>query len=320
MITEPFHDPVMVDAILRYLNLKPGSIVVDGTIGLAGHSLRFSDLIAPGGVIYGFDWDSAMLKVARERLESKPDITVRLHNKDYREIGHVLEADGVAADAMLLDMGLNSAHLDDPTRGISFKHDAFLDMRMNTDAGETAAEYLNTRSAAEIEDALFKYSDERWARAIAKKIVERRALAPMRTTTDLVESVLAAVPVSAREKRIHPATRTFQAIRLAVTKELENLEEAVGDAADHLAPGGVITVLTYHSGEDRATKQAFRARHQHGFTDLTRKPELPTEAEILRNPRSRSAKLRVLRRDLPAANGLASGMNAIQSQKIGVQG
>jgi 16S rRNA (cytosine1402-N4)-methyltransferase len=320
VIQEPFHDPVMVDAILCHFNLRPGSVVVDGTIGLAGHSLRFSDLIAPGGVIYGFDWDRAMLKIAEERLESKTGVTVRLHNKDYREIGNVLDEDGVVADATLLDMGLNSAHLDDPTRGISFKHDAFLDMRMNTDAGETAADYLNSRSAAEIEDALFKYSDERWARAIAKKIVERRALAPMRTTTDLVESVLAAVPVAAREKRIHPATRTFQAIRLAVTKELENLEDAVGVAADHLAPGGTICVLTYHSGEDRATKLAFRARHNNGFTDVTRKPELPTEAEISRNPRSRSAKLRVLRRDLPDADGLASGVNAIQYPKIGVQG
>jgi len=122
---EPFHDPVMVDAILRHFNLKPGSVVVDGTIGLAGHSLRFSDLIAPGGVIYGFDWDRAMLKIAQERLETKTGVTVRLHNKDYREIGNVLDEDGVAADATLLDMGLNSAHLDDPSRGISFKHDAF---------------------------------------------------------------------------------------------------------------------------------------------------------------------------------------------------
>jgi 16S rRNA (cytosine1402-N4)-methyltransferase len=309
-MAELFHDPIMVDEILHLLDLHPGDVVVDGTLGLAGHSLRFSEKIAPNGILYGFDWDQTMLNEARKRLEANNKVEIRLFHADFREIARILATDGIRAQGILLDLGFNSAQIDDPERGMSFKFAAPLDMRLDQSKGPTAEYVVNTWSVTQLEDCLFNLADEQWARAIAKSIVARRAIAPLRTTTDLVDCVLAAVPAGARDRRIHPATRTFQAIRLAVSSELNGLEEAIGSAADALAPGGTITVLSFHSGEDRATKQAFRARNRNGFSELTRKPLSPSAAEISRNPRSRSAKLRALRRDpsetAPHGRGRAS--------------
>jgi 16S rRNA (cytosine1402-N4)-methyltransferase len=170
-------------------------------------------------------------------------------------------------------------------------------MRMDRTKGETAASLLNRMSVNEIESILWELGDERWARAIARKIVERRKNQPLRTTGDLVECVLEAVPPGARDKRIHPATRTFQSVRLAVTKELEGLEDAVDEAAETLAIGGSMAVLSYHSGEDRAVKRSFRRLAQTGrFVEVWKKPQRPSLAETVRNPRSRSAKLRAIRR------------------------
>jgi 16S rRNA (cytosine1402-N4)-methyltransferase len=171
-------------------------------------------------------------------------------------------------------------------------------MRMDRSKGEPASALLNRLSPREIEDILFELGDERWAKAIAKKIVERRRENPLRTTTDLVEAVLAAVPAGARDKRIHPATRTFQAVRIAVNRELEGLDEALRDAAERLAPGGTLAVLSYHSGEDRIVKNTFRDLAGEDFEDVYRKPRQPGAEEIARNPRSRSAKLRAIRRPI----------------------
>jgi 16S rRNA (cytosine1402-N4)-methyltransferase len=195
-----------------------------------------------------------------------------------------------------MDLGLNSAQVDDRERGFSFRDDGPLDMRMDRSKGEPASALLNRLSQFEIENMLFTFGDERWARAIAKVIVERRKTQPLSTTKDLVDAVLAAVPAGAREKRIHPATRVFQSVRIAVNRELEGLREAVLDAAESLARGGVIAVLSYHAGEDRIIKTAFRQLAEAGFEELYRKPLVPTAAETDRNRRSRSAKLRALRR------------------------
>jgi 16S rRNA (cytosine1402-N4)-methyltransferase len=200
------------------------------------------------------------------------------------------------ADGILMDLGLNSAQIADPSRGIAFREDGPLDMRMDRSAGEPASALLNRLSPDEIETILWNFGDERWARAIAKAIVARRKQAPLRTTADLVDVINAAVPAGARDKRIHPATRTFQAVRIAVNRELEDLDEAVTDAAMCLAPGGTLAVLSYHSGEDRQVKHAFRALAGEEFEEVLRKPQEPTTEEVLRNPRSRSAKLRLLRR------------------------
>jgi len=294
----PVHVPVMVEEVLDILSLEPGQVVVDGTLGLAGHSLRFLEKIAPGGTLVGFDWDREMLARATARIveAGHEDVRVEYVHADYREIGATLDRLGLKANAIFMDLGLNSAQIEDPERGIAFKTEGPLDMRMNRSAGEPASALLNRLSPDELEKLIFDLGDERWARAIAKKIVERRKIAPLRTTTDLVEAVLAAVPAGAREKRIHPATRTFQAIRIAINKELDGLDEALRDAAQRLAPGGVLLALSYHSGEDRAAKIAFRELAEDDFSEVVRKPLQASAEEIQRNPRSRSAKLRAIRR------------------------
>lgn len=290
------HAPVMIDEVLALLPLEAGSVAVDGTLGLAGHSLRFVERIRPGGTLVGFDWDATMLAEANERLGNPEGVEIHLFNQDFRHLRSVLQSLGLRADGILLDLGLNSAQVDDPSRGFSFNSPGPLDMRMDRSRGEPASALLNRLSVHEISKLLKEYGDERWAVAIARKIVERRKTAPLRTTEDLVECVLAAIPAGAREKRIHPATRTFQAVRIAATGELDDLDEALQDAAESLAPGGVLAVLSYHSGEDRVVKHTFRELVGAGFEDLTRKPLIPTSEETLRNPRSRSAKLRGIKR------------------------
>lgn len=295
-MTEARHDPVMLSEILALLPLRPGAIVVDGTLGLAGHAKEMVALISPGGKFLGTDWDGAMLAIAGERLGAPRDVKVELVRTDYRAIPVVLERLGWLPDAILLDLGLNSAQIEDSERGIAFKESGPLDMRMDRTAGEPASAMLNRMSIDEIERILWDFGDERWARAIARKVVERRKDNPLRTTEDLVECVLAAIPVRARDKRIHPATRTFQAVRIAVNRELEDLESAVAEIGRCLAIGGVMAVLSYHSGEDRAVKRAMKELVGEGYEDIFKKPETPSGDEIARNPRSRSAKLRAVKR------------------------
>jgi 16S rRNA (cytosine1402-N4)-methyltransferase len=304
MTKELTHDPVMLDEILEMLPLKPGGTAVDGTLGLAGHSIEMGKRIAPGGLLVGFDWDCCMLDRAEARLKTDLEgIEIRLHHSDYRALPIFFRQDcselgrPEGADGILLDLGLSSVHLDDAERGFSIKSDGPLDMRMDKSAGEPAAALLNRASAREIEQILWDLGDERWAKKIAEVIVDRRKTTPLKKTSDLVDCVMAAVPAAKREKRIHPATRTFQAIRIAVNGEIDGLEDAIREAGLCLSKGGVLAVLSYHSGEDRMAKRAMRGlAKDEGFEDLTRKPIGPSEAEIIRNPRSRSAKLRALRR------------------------
>lgn len=290
------HDPVLLKEVLQIFDLQPGNIVIDATLGLAGHSLAFSERIAPGGRLIGFDYDSKMLEEARRRLEAVADIEIRLIRDNFRTMLARLSPEGVLAQAILMDLGLNSAQVDDPDRGIAFRHEGPLDMRMDVTAGEPASALLNRLSPVEIERILFEYGDERWARKIAQVIVERRRKTPIKTTTDLVDCVLEAIPVKARDKRIHPATRTFQAVRIAVNGDLEGLDDAIRDAARLLAPGGKLVVISYHSGEDRITKHVYRELASEGFVELTKRPMEASQQEVLANPRSRSAKLRALTR------------------------
>ncbi|RYG65689.1 16S rRNA (cytosine(1402)-N(4))-methyltransferase, partial [bacterium] len=217
----PHHDPAMLAETLAHLALRPGMVVVDGTLGLAGHAVEFVARIAPGGTLVGLDWDQSMLALATERLGSPEGVTLRFVHSDYRGLPEVLEEAGLQADAILLDLGLNSAQIDDPERGIAFSKPGPLDMRMDRSTGEPASAMLNRLAPGEIERGLKEYGDENWARAIAKVIVERRKAAPLRTTADLVDAVLAAIPAGARDRRIHPATRTFQAVRIMVNGELD---------------------------------------------------------------------------------------------------
>ena len=285
----------MVEEILDMFALKPDSVVVDGTLGLGGHSERFLERLGPRGTLVGMDWDRAMLERATERLAGRHEAHVELHHADFRTIRNLLLTLGLKADGLLLDLGLNSAQVDDPERGMSFLQPGPLDMRMDRTRGESASSLLNRMALGELENMLWDYGDERWSRMIARKIIERRKKQPLRTTDDLVECVLAAIPVGARDKRIHPATRTFQAVRICVNGELDGLTEALEGAAESLAPGGVLAVLSYHSGEDRIVKTAFRELAARGYEDIFKKPQIPTDGEIRQNSRARSAKLRALR-------------------------
>jgi 16S rRNA (cytosine1402-N4)-methyltransferase len=293
----PEHAPVMVVEVLAAMGLKPGDVVIDGTLGLGGHTLHFIKAVAPGGTAIGFDWDASMLEIARARIGNPDFVRFVSFHSDFRSMGELAEEWKGKVNAVLLDLGLNSAQIDDPARGLSFREPGVLDMRMDRSTGEPASALLNRWTPAQIEEVLKDYGDERWARAISKKIVERRKENPLRTTDDLVDCVLAAIPPGARDKRIHPATRTFQAVRIAVNRELDNLDEALVDAAQLLAVGGTLVVLAYHSGEDRIVKNTFRKlASEGGFEEASRKPLSPGEQEVHRNPRSRSAKLRALRR------------------------
>lgn len=290
------HVPVMVAEVLADLNLKPGAVVLDGTLGLGGHSLRMIDLIRPGGTLVGLDWDAEMLEIARENVGKPEGVAIHLKREDFRNAKDVLEAISLKADAILLDLGLNTAQVLDSKRGFSFAQPGPLDSRMDKSRGEPASAVLNRMSPGEIESMLLDFGDERWARAIARRIVDHRKTSPLKTTQDLVECVLEAVPPRARDKRIHPATRTFQAVRIFVNRELDGLDRALFDAAECLASGGTLAVLSYHSGEDRIVKRTFRELVAEGFAELHKKPLEPGLDEVRRNPRARSAKLRSLRK------------------------
>ncbi len=293
---ETRHIPVMLKPVLTYLNLQPGQVAVDGTLGLASHAIEMAKMVGPTGTLVATDWDTAMLTEAGLRLQAV-DCRKELFHADYRVLPSILDTLNLRADGILLDLGVNSIHFDDASYGMSVTKEGPLDMRMDKSKGEPACDLLNRLSLHQIEDLLFKNADERWAKAIAKQIILQRQEEPLSTTTDLVNAVLAAIPSGARDKRIHPATRTFQAIRIAVNSEIEGLDVAIMEIAGKLSIGGSIVTLAYHSGEERCCKAAFRALSATGeFMEVTRKPEGPTADEIARNPRSRSAKLRCLRR------------------------
>lgn len=293
------HTSVMVAEVLQWLRCKPGDLVVDGTLGLAGHSLEIVKRIAPGGILIGLDWDEQMLSMAQERLGKVSGVKTHLFHTDYRALSEKVSevSPSRGADGILLDLGLNNAQIEDSTRGISFRMDGPLDMRMDRSVGEPASAWLNRATAAAIERVLKDLGDERWARRIAQVIVDTRKESPLKTTFDLVNCIDRAVPKAMRDKHLHFATRTFQAIRIHQNSELDGLEECLTESARALAPEGTCVVLSYHSGEDRAAKHAFRALAATGeFEDLTRKPLVPTDEEVRMNPKSRSAKLRAVRR------------------------
>lgn len=293
------HASVLVSEVLEAMELRPGDVVVDATIGLAGHAEQMAGRIAPGGTLVGFDWDSEMLAIAQEKMKGAKGVTVHTFRANYRACAAELTNLGLCGKvrAMLFDLGLNNAQIEDRSRGISFQEDAPLDMRMDRTVGEPASAWLNRATSAEIDRALREYGGEQWSRRIAQVVVDRRKIKPIATTLDFVDCIAAAVPPSKRDKRIHFATRSFQGVRIQVSGELDGLQECLEEAANCLAPDGRLVALSYHSGEDRAVKHAFRHLAEISeFEVVTRKPIVPTEAEVRANPKSRSAKMRVLRR------------------------
>ncbi len=298
----PGHIPVLLQETLELLAPVPGEIFLDGTTGAGGHAAALAARIGPQGLLVCADADPSMLEIAGRELEAFP--WVRLVRADFADFGVLREAAGGRAfDGALLDLGISSLQLDDPARGFSFREEGPLDMRRDPDGGgPTAAEILRDAREKELADLFYRFGEERFSRRIARAVVERRKRAPVRTTTGLAELVSSAIPRKVWPRDIHPATRVFQALRIAVNRELDSLAAFLDAIPRHLSAGGRVAVISFHSLEDRLVKTAFRRQAagegEGGATleRMTRKPVVPSEREARENPRARSAKLRAARR------------------------
>ena len=289
------HEPVMTAEAMAMLAPERGGLFVDCTVGLGGHTRAL--LEAGASKVLGLDRDQTALHIARARLEPFGE-RVELVHADYRELPRVLDARGVAAVAgALADLGVSSLQFDADGRGFSFRRDEPLDMRMDQSQGPTAAELLREVGEEELANVIFEFGEERFSRRIARAVVEARRTTEIATTGQLAQLVRRAVPHRGYQ-RIDPATRTFQALRIWVNRELEQLDQFLANACDRLLAGARLVVITFHSLEDRIVKHAFRALAQGRATlqVLTRRPLVPGDAEIERNPRARSAKLRAIER------------------------
>jgi 16S rRNA (cytosine1402-N4)-methyltransferase len=287
--------PVLVEEILTLLDPRPGERLLDATVGSAGHALAVATFIGPEGIIVGIDRDDAAIERAREALcEAAPKVCLRRAN--FADTERVLDECGVdEVDMVILDLGVSSNQLDDATRGYAFKAEGPLDMRADRRQTLTAETLVNESDEEELANIIYQYGEERESRRIAREIVRARAKERIRTTTEL--AALVAHAKRERRGRIHPATRVFQALRIAVNRELESLEAGLVAVWRRLAPKGRVAVISFHSLEDRIVKGFFRERKKLDSAEiLTKKPTCAGEREREENPRSRSAKLRVLRR------------------------
>ena len=291
---QTMHVPVMPAEVVEWLAPQPGKVIVDGTVGLGGHARRIVQLLLPGGLLIGLDRDAEALKVAGETLAPWKE-NVRLFHLNYTRAVEALTAAGVEqADGVVYDLGVSQLQLKTPGRGFSFTDDAPLDMRMDVSAGETAAELIRRLPEPELERIIREYGEERYARRVARRIVEARRRSPITTTADLARLVAEVVPPSGR---IAPQTRTFQALRIAVNHELEELQSALGRTFRLVRPGGRVVAIAFHSLEDRIVKNTFREQARQGiYRILTRKPLRPSREEVLHNRASRSARLRAAER------------------------
>jgi 16S rRNA (cytosine1402-N4)-methyltransferase len=280
----------MVREVVSHLAPDRGGLFVDCTVGLGGHATALLE----GGAsqVLGLDRDPAAIERSRDALARWGDRVALVH-ADYRDLPRVLTERGLTGvDGILADLGVSSMQLDAPGRGFSFRRDEPLDMRMDTSRGPTASEALQQVDEAALADVIFGFGEERYSRKVARAIVEALRSGPIETTGRLAEIVRRAIPYRGHQ-RIDPATRTFQAIRIWINRELDGLEQFVGDATTWLKPGGRMVIITFHSLEDRIVKHTLRAlAAQGGITVRTKRPETADEAEVDRNPRARSAKLR----------------------------
>jgi 16S rRNA (cytosine1402-N4)-methyltransferase len=304
MIMEFKHYPVMLFEVIDGLKIRQGGIYVDGTVGGGGHSLH---IIKNGGRVIGIDKDKDALKAASGRLGED---AVLVHD-DYNNIKEVLKSLIIEKiDGALLDLGVSSYQLDTPERGFSYRFDAPLDMRMNVESNLSAKKIVNEFSASQLERIMFEYGEEPYARAIARKICERRKIKPIETTFELTDVIKSAIAPKVRWEGKHPAKRVFQAIRIAVNDELSRLEKTIEDFCDALNGGGRLAIITFHSLEDRIVKTAFAnlakgcicpkefpicvCNNKPKAKVITKKPIIPSKEELEQNQRSASAKLRIL--------------------------
>jgi len=289
------HRPVMLDEAVAGLAVREDGVYVDCTFGRGGHSAAILDRLGAQGHLHAFDQDPQAVAHARERFAGEPRFTIHHHN--FAELAAVASAAGIAGriDGVLMDLGVSSPQLDDAARGFSFSRSGPLDMRMNPQAGESAADWLAQADEAEIADVLWRYGDERNSRRIARRIVETRSATPLTTTAQLAD-LIASVP-GPRSRHIHPATRSFQAIRIHINRELDVLAEGLRQAVEVLVPGGRLVVIAFHSLEDRIVKRYLRdvARSETPMLKLHGK-QFPGSEEASANLRARSAVLRIAER------------------------
>jgi len=307
---ESQHIPVMLEPVIALLGCKPGGIYVDGTIGAGGYARSLLDKSAPDGVVVGLDWDLEAIERVRERLGGYGKRLI-LEKADFADIRMVLRKHGIPqADGIAVDLGVSSFQIEDPERGFSFMHEGPLDMRMNRDLPRTAADLVNTLPEKDLADLIYRYGEDKLSRRIARTIAAARKKDRIDNTRELAELIRKAVPGRRDAFRIHPATRTFQALRIAVNREIDSLERFLPEALDVLGVGGRLCVVAFHSLEDRVAKEAFRnwarscrcpreraACECEGrplVRPLTKKALRPSPDEVERNPRARSARLRAV--------------------------
>jgi 16S rRNA (cytosine1402-N4)-methyltransferase len=289
------HDPVLLNETIESLNLRPGAVVVDCTLGRGGHARAIAERIAPDGVLLALDADLRNLQFAQQQLANSP-ARIRFFHANFSELPEVLrEAALPATDAVLADLGISTNQLFEDEYGMSFARPMPLDMRIDPRSRRSAANLVNELSETELANVLYNLAQERYSRRIARKIADARRISPIMTTDRLAELVRSAVPSrGGAPSKIDPATKTFMALRMAVNQEVENLSALLEQAPRLLSQGGRVAVISFQSTEDRMVKQAFRSAEQAGLLQvLTKKPITPSDDELARNPRSRSAKLRV---------------------------
>jgi 16S rRNA (cytosine1402-N4)-methyltransferase len=287
------HIPVLLSEVISYLKPEKGGVFVDATLGLAGHSRAMLEAAASAGAslkLYGIDQDPAALELAKDVLADFPGSVLIQGN-----FGNYAKLDIPPADAILMDVGVSSMQIDDPERGFSFMREGILDMRMDPENTVTASTIVNTWPEYQLAHLLWQYGEEKLSKKISRAIVERRKKEPFWKTLDLAAVISEQYPLSQRNKHPHPATRTFQVLRIEVNRELDVLEEGIVAAYSGLKPGGRLAVISFHSLEDRVVKYLFR---ELGGDVITRKPVEATEEECASNPRSRSAKMRVIEKPL----------------------
>ena len=283
------HTPVLSAEVMSLLDIRPGMKVVDGTLGGGGHTRLFAEAVGPEGLVIAIDRDPAAIERGAGELAGLP---VRFAQANYRDLPEVLDALSIdRVDRVLLDVGLSSDQLADGTRGFSFESDGPLDLRFDPTEGEPAWRLVNRMRPETLADLIYEFGEERFSRRIARRIAMAREKEPIRSAREFARIVTSAIPRQYPPPRIHPATRTFQALRIAVNEELKSLRIALERIPTRLTTGGRLAVISFHSLEDRLAKEAFRNRQ--AWEPLTRGPITAGDAEVDRNPRSRSAKLRV---------------------------
>ncbi len=306
------HVPVLRNDVQKYLELKGGEVVVDGTLGLGGHSLDMLKVIGKKGSLIAFEQDGRNLEEAQKRLKDFEKQITYVHDNFRYLKNRITEAGFKEIDAILLDLGLSSAHVDDPERGFSFNKDGPLDMRFDPRAKFMASDVINAYREDDLVRIFFQYGEEKMAKKIAREICKRRATQNFTSTVELAEFISSILPeIVKRKSKVHPATRVFQALRIEVNEELKVLEEVLEQAMEMLKIGGRIVIISYHSLEDRIVKHFFKELERPAATAeesiysnygdpiievLTKKPVSPSEEEIKENPRSRSAKLRAYKK------------------------